>query len=361
MSAELQLVLKTKQRFSILAISQQLFVEGKNTLVASLPPLLRSLKDFFFIGPTVKSWSLPYHVLVNTIRDSMANLMLLQDINIESYQYRTSLPARMPKGGRSRSESYVVNSAVISHIKTTAPGVSYSKHADDLDHVVHGEWVTAPGNHDAEHIMYFVHGGAYVVGSAEMYRKFAYNYSQEADCQVYSINYRLAPQYEYPCGLVDAVSGYLHLLKSHPANKICIIGDSAGAGLLLALLLVLKDMNLEMPAGGICLSPWVDLTHSSPSFLDNEIFDYLPALNDPRLGERLHYYCGNGSLTLPYVSPMWCRDFGGLPPLLIQTGRIEKLYDEIQEIASIIAKTPINPPNVTLEVYADHVHVSNSF
>ena len=49
-----------------------------------------------------------------------------------------------------------------------------------------------------------------------------------------------------------------------PLN-IIISGDSAGGGLSLALLQVIRDAGLPMPAGGVLISPWCDLTHSFPS------------------------------------------------------------------------------------------------
>jgi acetyl esterase/lipase len=50
----------------------------------------------------------------------------------------------------------------------------------------------------------------------------------------------------------------------NPAH-ILISGDSAGGGLALALLQVIRDSGLPPPAGGILVSPWCDLSHSFPS------------------------------------------------------------------------------------------------
>ncbi len=79
----------------------------------------------------------------------------------------------------------------------------------------------------------------------------------------------MAPSDPYPCAVIDAVSGYLHLLETYNASDIVFIGDSAGTylyfnflggGLLLATMLVLRDMGKPLPAGGCCLSPWVIYT-----------------------------------------------------------------------------------------------------
>lgn len=53
-------------------------------------------------------------------------------------------------------------------------------------------------------------------------------------------------------------------------------GDSAGGGLTLALLQVIRDSGLPMPAGAIPISPWCDLTHSFPSVHLNTDTDVIP-------------------------------------------------------------------------------------
>jgi membrane-associated phospholipid phosphatase len=52
-------------------------------------------------------------------------------------------------------------------------------------------------------------------------------------------------------------------------SHIVISGDSAGGGLSLALLQIIRDTNLPMPAGGVLVSPWCDFTHSFPSIHTN--------------------------------------------------------------------------------------------
>ena len=79
---------------------------------------------------------------------------------------------------------------------------------------------------------------------------------------MFAINYRLAPETQFPGQLHDAVSAYLRLtedLKIPPEN-IIFAGDSAGGGLVLATLMYLRDEGYPLPSGAILMSPWVDLT-----------------------------------------------------------------------------------------------------
>lgn len=59
------------------------------------------------------------------------------------------------------------------------------------------------------------------------------------------------------------------LHQAIPASKIIFAGDSAGGGLCINVLTILRDMQVPMPAGAVLISPWVDLTHSFPSVMEN--------------------------------------------------------------------------------------------
>ncbi|KAK7691765.1 hypothetical protein QCA50_005166 [Cerrena zonata] len=80
------------------------------------------------------------------------------------------------------------------------------------------------------------------------------------------------------------IAAYLYLIRppagsSHRPVKpahIVVAGDSAGGGLCIALLQVLRDTGLPMPAGGVLISPWCDLTHSFPSIHLNTATDVIP-------------------------------------------------------------------------------------
>ncbi|KAJ3301741.1 hypothetical protein HDV03_000447 [Kappamyces sp. JEL0829] len=209
-------------------------------------------------------------------------------------------------------------------------------------------------------LVYLLHGGGYVFGSHKLYRFMAERIGKYAQAKVFAIDYRLAPDYPFPCALIDALSGYFYLLERFPDKKIVLMGDSAGGGLSIATMLALRDMGCgRMPVGAFLLSPWVDLTHSMPSIHSNHAFDYLPALRvvDPNKGNRLHYYAPDHLLKTPYVSPLFA-DLSDLPPMLIQVGQAEKLYDEDVAFAGRVCGSS---SRVQLEEYSAHVHVFQIF
>ncbi|PCH35593.1 alpha/beta-hydrolase [Wolfiporia cocos MD-104 SS10] len=130
----------------------------------------------------------------------------------------------------------------------------------------------------------FAHGGGYYFGSIDQERYSLERYARKIKGRIFAINYRLAPQYPFPCALQDFLAAYLFLIRppegaSHqpvdPAH-IVVAGDSAGGGMTIALLQIIRDTGLPMPAGGVLISPWCDLTHSFPSIHINTATDVLP-------------------------------------------------------------------------------------
>ncbi|EAW20696.1 uncharacterized protein NFIA_112200 [Aspergillus fischeri NRRL 181] len=88
--------------------------------------------------------------------------------------------------------------------------------------------------------------------------------------------YRLAPQFPFPCALQDCMAAYLFFLEEHNPTEIIFAGDSAGSGMILSMLVTIRDQGLPLPAGAILISPWVDLTHSFPSVLLDCPGGYIP-------------------------------------------------------------------------------------
>ena len=105
-----------------------------------------------------------------------------------------------------------------------------------------------------------LHGGAFVEGLYDIYRQFAVRYSQlYGDCLVATLDYRLAPDYPYPCQQDDTMDAWQYLTETlgYAPQNIIVAGDSAGGNLALSLGLRLRDGGRKMPCGFICLSPCI--------------------------------------------------------------------------------------------------------
>ncbi|KAI1079953.1 alpha/beta-hydrolase [Whalleya microplaca] len=125
-------------------------------------------------------------------------------------------------------------------------------------------------------IMLYVHGGAYFFGSVGEHRYQLQRHARKLKARIFAPEYRLAPQYPFPCGLQDCLAAYLHLLETQDPNTIILAGDSAGGGMVVSMLVTMRDQGLPLPAGAVLISPWVDLTHSFPSVAADNPLDYIP-------------------------------------------------------------------------------------
>ncbi|KAF7950269.1 hypothetical protein EAE96_007558 [Botrytis aclada] len=129
---------------------------------------------------------------------------------------------------------------------------------------------------DPKRVMLYVHGGAYFFGSTDEHRYQMQRHARKLKAVVVAPRYRLAPQFPFPCGLNDCLAVYLSLLDDLQPSSIIFAGDSAGGGMVLSMLVILRDNGLPLPAGAILISPWVDLTHSFPSVAADNPLDYIP-------------------------------------------------------------------------------------
>ncbi|KAI1141280.1 alpha/beta-hydrolase [Hypoxylon sp. FL0543] len=125
-------------------------------------------------------------------------------------------------------------------------------------------------------VMLYVHGGAYYFGSVDEHRYQMQRHARKLKARVFAPEYRLAPQFPFPCGLQDCLAAYLYLLTTQDPTTIILAGDSAGGGMVLSMLVTMRDRGIPLPSGAILISPWVDLTHSFPSVSGDCPLDYIP-------------------------------------------------------------------------------------
>ncbi|MFN2340157.1 MAG: alpha/beta hydrolase [Halanaerobium sp.] len=192
-------------------------------------------------------------------------------------------------------------------------------------------------NEKQQKVVYQLHGGAYITSFSEHYNDIALKYSEIYDqSAVFSLDYRTAPKYEHPAALKDALEGYKYLLDAgYQPENIILAGDSAGGGLALALSLKLRDQDRPLPKALVLASPWTDLAAAGKSYQAkieaDALFGYAEAEHAPKYPVPI-IYAGEYNLKDPYLSPAYA-DFGGLPPILIQTGSEEILLSDSRIIA----------------------------
>jgi cation diffusion facilitator CzcD-associated flavoprotein CzcO/acetyl esterase/lipase len=184
---------------------------------------------------------------------------------------------------------------------------------------------------DERRAVLFLHGGAYVFGSLRTHRGIAGQLALAGGAPVHLPDYRLAPEHPHPAALEDAVAAYRGLLGSGLDPKsVVIAGDSAGAGLALALAVRLRDGGDPLPAGLVLIDGWFDLTNSGASMETNRRRDI--GLARPHLVETADQYRGRADLDDPEISPLNA-DLAGLPPMYLQAGGHDILLSDSDRLA----------------------------
>ncbi len=211
----------------------------------------------------------------------------------------------------------------------------------------------SPKNAVPRGVVLYLHGGGYCVGSPETHRGIVSHLADAAEATVYSLDYRLAPRHPFPAGLEDALAAYQWLLdQGTSADRIAFAGDSAGGGLALATALAARDEGLPMPASIVTISPWVDLTCSSPSVEKNAAVD--PMLRPAGMRHTARAYLGAGVASDDSsCSPLFA-DLRELPPVSIHVGTDEVLLDDAKRLAARLEEAGVE---VSLNPYLDMWHV----
>ena len=227
-----------------------------------------------------------------------------------------------------------------------------------------GEWVLAPGVDTRRRVLY-IHGGAWIAGSPKSHRAITNRLSVDLNAAVFSLDYRLMPEYRRMAGIFDCQNAYRWILDNGPDGKealdfLLVGGDSAGGSLTLVTLAWARDQGLRAADAGIVFSPSTDVTMTSPSLFAN-----IPT--DPMLGPAFGALSKVPKLVLwwstwitsrmrpsdPLVSPLR-GDLAGLPPILVLVSEQEMLFDDAYRY---VTKAQAAGSPVELQSWPYMVHV----
>jgi monoterpene epsilon-lactone hydrolase len=209
---------------------------------------------------------------------------------------------------------------------------------------------------DSSNVILYFHGGVYVIGSADATVPLTSDLARRSSAKVVSVDYRLAPEHPYPAAVEDARAAYEGLLSQGvDPNNIAVAGESAGAGLAIALMLALRSAAMPMPSSGFLMSPYADLTLSGDSIVDKRDVD--PLFTEEVLRMRVGDYVAGADPENPFISPIF-GDLSGLPPLLIQVGSHELLLSDAVRLAERAAEDDVA---VVLEVTPGVPHVFQGY
>jgi epsilon-lactone hydrolase len=205
-------------------------------------------------------------------------------------------------------------------------------------------WLCAPTNPVDDQALLYLHGGAYVMGTAPAYRGFVSQIAARTRRATFILEYPLAPETALPVAIDLAVAAIARLRERF--GKVGVIGDSAGGGLTLATL-----AQTDRACAAVVFSPWTDLTFGGASLRERASSERL--LDENALREAARGYIGDAAADDPRASPLLDIPVT-LAPLLIQVGADEILYDDALRYAQ---RAQARGHDVTLQEWTGMHHV----
>lgn len=184
-------------------------------------------------------------------------------------------------------------------------------------------------------VLIFFHGGGWVIGNIDSYSNLCNNMARQTGCLVVSVDYRLAPEYPFPCALEDCYTVTREIFMDSSLfgvdkDDITIIGDSAGGNLAAAVSLMARDLGEFSVSNQILIYPSTNNDHSDETgFCSIREYgkDYL--LTSKRIRDYMDLYIRSEiDLENPYLAPLIAKDLSNQPRTLIITAEYDPLRDE---------------------------------
>jgi acetyl esterase/lipase len=207
-----------------------------------------------------------------------------------------------------------------------------------------------------------MHGGGYVVGSAQMYRAHLAKLSLHLGAMIVSVNYRLAPETIFPGAIEDCYAALKWLSAEAGtlnvnASRIAVAGESAGGGLAAALAILARDRGEVALIAQILTYPMLDDRTGATIDAGAGVGEFIwtPAANRFGWASLLGHTSGEEDVS-PYAAAARCDGLSGLPAAFIAVGDLDLFLEEDLEYARRLARASVP---IALKVYPGAVHAFN--
>ena len=191
-----------------------------------------------------------------------------------------------------------------------------------------------PARIATDKVLYYIHGGGFVVGSLSSHHAICAELSEHAHAELVSVDYRLAPEHRWPSAHEDCLRIFRSLIDEH--REVILIGDSAGGNLAAGLALRARDEGLQGIVGQVLIYPALggdlqsgsyDEMASAPGLTTADVAYYRSVLGAPDDN--------------PVAHPLKATSFKGLPPTFISTAFWDPLRDDGRRYAARLAEAGV--------------------
>ena len=216
-----------------------------------------------------------------------------------------------------------------------------------------------PTVQEALPVLIWLHGGGYVMGSAEGETLMVKTIVSAIGCVTVSVDYRLAPETSYPGSVEDCyavlkwVSTHANELGIDP-NRIAVGGSSAGGGLAAALALLARDRGEFHLMFQLLIAPMIDDRTVTLAEAHPYTGEFIWTRDANRFGwTSLLGQEPGGADVSPYAAAARAETLAGLPATFINVGAIDLFLEEDMEYARRLMRAGVP---TELHVYPGAYH-----
>jgi acetyl esterase len=193
----------------------------------------------------------------------------------------------------------------------------------------------------------FFHGGGWTIGDLDTHDTLCRQLANGARCEVFSVEYRLAPESPFPAAVDDCIAATEFVSQYSKSKRIAVGGDSAGGNLAAVVALQAKDKLCFQ----LLIYPATDQRFKTGS-LERNGEGYLLTL--PLMEKFRANYLPRSADYLDWrASPALAKSLAGLPPAFVLTAGFDPLLDEGREYAERLAREGVE---TAYRNYADMIH-----
>lgn len=214
----------------------------------------------------------------------------------------------------------------------------------------------APADDAPLPVVLYLHGGGWVIGSIETHDSLCQLLAKTSGCCVISLDYRLAPEHEFPAAPEDVYAALVDIQKRAEelrvdGNRMAVAGDSAGGNLSAAVAIMCRDRGGPALAMQALIYPVTDYSFETDSYRDNAE-GYLLTKDTMRWFWD-SYLASDADGLNPLASPLQESNLGGVAPAYVITAEFDPLRDEGDAYAAKLAAAGVV---VTHRPYEGMVH-----
>lgn len=180
-------------------------------------------------------------------------------------------------------------------------------------------------------VLVYFHGGGWVIGDLDTHDTLCRQLANLAGCAVLAVDYRLGPEYRFPCAVDDCIAAtrwcrdHAHRLALDP-TRMAVGGDSAGGNLAAVVALAVRDAGDPPLRLQLLIYPATDMRRQAPSHTSNGQ-GYL--LTRDTMAYFHDHYMDDATLDEDWrASPLLRDDLSGLADAFVLTAGYDPLRDE---------------------------------